>query len=487
MVERSAAALPTGSEQSLYRLLRDSVGAGPDKVYCYTSGGPIAYGRWYALSARLARRLCNLPLAARPVLAANVNDAERLLLLVWACVASGICLAFLPPDRDPAQARRLMAQVGAAALATDVPELLAGPFSIPLEIPATTDSTGDEPEGCGDLGPHTPAFLFQTSGTTGEPKWVLVRQGQFAAAVEGLWQAGGLQHAVNQIVYITPPLSHSYGLSSLFEYTRAGGAVVLPRGSSPLGAVGELLDPVLAPLVTAIEGVPFFYAQMSRLLGRIGLPALRHVGLGGGGLGREVVERIRRVYPRLSYSVRYGMTETPSVVSNKLFLPPYRDDWRSSGRVLPFYELRIVDGAGRPVASGEEGEIYIRGACLAWPYYGEKAGGDDFFATGDLGYLNADGELCVVGRKSLYLKSRGFRLSPEYVESVIAAFEGVQDCRVSMRGPGLLAEVVRADHSFSAQDLQRFLSTRLPGYAVPETVIFVQAIPRTPSGKIKRH
>ncbi len=471
--------------RNLYNALLDAKTA-PNQAYFYSPHGPISYGQMREMSVWLGQYLRrNVKATKNPILAVSMNDAEHILYLAWACLASGICLAFLPLSRDPAHVRSLMDQLGAAALVSDIPTLQAESLPIPYETLKRGDFTG-EPISIPNPGPDTPAMIFQTSGTTGAAKWIQATHGQCLSAIESMQRVGSLEHARDQVVYITSPLSHSFGLSSLLEYTSMGSSIILPRGDSPLGAVGELSNPALAGVVTAVEGVPYFYRQMARLIKRIKLPVLRHAGLGGGGLNLDVVNRIRSVYPALSYSVRYGMTETPSVISHKLFTFPYTDDWGSSGRVLPIYDLRVVDETGQVLGTGQEGEIQIRGRSLAWPYYGEEEC-DDFFPTGDLGYLNADRELCIIGRKSQYLKIQGYRISPEYVESAIGAFEGVLDCRVSISNANLLAEVARGDNSFLARDLLNFLAQKLPGYAIPKSVTFVEAIPRTPSGKIKRH
>ncbi len=335
--------------------------------------------------------------------------------------------------------------------------------------------------------PTTPAFIFQTSGTTGAAKWIQVTHGQSAAAIESMREMGCLDHAARQTVYITPPLSHSYGLSSLLEYSAMGAAFVLPAAGSTMGAVGDLLQERFNELITAVEGVPHFYAQIARLLRRIKLPNLRHIGFGGGALDQAAVQQLQAVYPALSYSVRYGLTETPSVVSHKVFAPPYTENWHSSGKVLPIYTLRIVDEAGVSLPVGQPGEIHIQGECLAWPYYGETAV-TSFFPTGDIGYIDADTEeLHIIGRQSAFLKVRGYRLSPEYLESVIGSCAGVVECRVLGTETGILAEVVPADAAMLPQTLLVSLAEKLPSYAIPETIHFVEVIARTHSGKIKRY
>lgn len=483
------------SGRGLYQVLLNSAKSYPDRIYFYSREKPISYARMCEISAKLSNYLCNHckpfnkaqgGLPEGTVLGVSLDNVEHLLHLIWASLASGICLAFLPRTRDLEQMQTLMKQVNANCLVTDIPELLNESLLIPFESLEDIEISDHVSIDARELSPDIPAFIFPTSGTTGDPKWVQVTHQQFLMAIECFLDVGGLRHARDQVVYITPPLSHSYGLSSLLEYTLVGSSIILPKGSSPLGVVGEFQDPILINHVTAIEAVPYFYFQMSRLIEKIQLPFLQHIGTGGGALNLDAIDRIRGIYPKLTYSVRYGLTETPSVVSHKLFVDPYEDNWKSSGNILPLYELRIVDEAGRTLEPYREGEILLKGDCVALPYYGETEKSSDFFATGDIGYLDARGELFISGRKSLYLKSRGFRVSPEYIESMIGVFEGVKDCRVSMLDSVLLAEVVPLDHSFPIKELIKFLSKRLPNYAIPEKVIFVDSIPRTPSGKIKR-
>jgi acyl-coenzyme A synthetase/AMP-(fatty) acid ligase len=472
---------------NLYSILSNFVQRQPQQVYLYGDDGPLTYQQVDNIALKLGQALQREIDPKRPLLGISLSSNTAVLQLVWACLASGICLAFLPAVPDPEQIAALMNQIGVQRLVTDVPELQQQPWAISFTALQQT-AAGQDHEGMFKaIEPTAPAFLFQTSGTTGAAKWIQVTHGQFTTAIKTMREMGCLDHAAGQAVYITPPLSHSYGLSSLLEYSAMGAAVVLPAAQSTLGAVGDLLQARFNQVITAVEGVPHFYAQMARLLRRIKLPHLRHVGFGGGALDLAAVQQLQAVYPALSYSVRYGLTETPSVVSHKLFTPPYTENWHSSGKVLPIYTLRIVDEAGNSLPVGQPGEIHIQGSSLAWPFFGETAV-TSFFATGDIGYLEADTqELHINGRQSAFLKVRGYRLSPEYLESIIASCPGVAECRVSGTETGILAEVVPAEAALRPQTVLTFLADKLPSYAIPETVLFVDVIPRTHSGKIIRH
>lgn len=493
MMDAAAYPARTASYPNLYTLLQEQARLQPERIYYHGPRGRVSFRQMDVIARQMAQQLCRqLQDTGKPVLAVSLNNPhEPLLYLTWACLAAGICLALLPPMRDAASVRDLMSQIKAEHLITDIPELQGESWSLSYEAVRE----GDKPPQPFTLASYkaaaavpaaAPAFIFQTSGTTGTAKWVQVTHQQCFRAIECMQQVGSLDHAREQVAFITSPLSHSYGLSSLLEYTSVGSAVVLPGGNSPLGAMGELINPAVAEIVTAIEGVPHFYTQMLRLLGRIKLPALRHVGFGGGRVNPAIIAQLQPLYPALTYSVRYGMTETPSVISHKLFAPPYPEEWDASGKVLPIYQMRLVDSEGQLVEPGQPGEIQIKGECLAWPYYGETVN-DEFFATGDVGYFNNDQELCIVGRQSAFLKVRDYRLSPETIETAIMAFDEVLDCRVLGAESGLLAELVPASEMFSLPALRQFLTAKLPAYAIPDTINLVPTIPRTLSGKIKRH
>jgi acyl-coenzyme A synthetase/AMP-(fatty) acid ligase len=461
----------------------------PERTYLYGYFGRISYaetltrvrqlGAFLAVSKRIAR--------SRSI-AISTESPEYLAYSVWAAIFADISIVFLPPCRNPDVIRCAMAEAFVEVLLTDEPVLSQESWCLDLKELLRHLLSGDSQlEASAKTLPAAPCdsdagFIFQTSGTAGEPKWVKCGYRKFSTVIDCMLHNGTLDHAYGQSVFLTPPLYHSYGLSAFLEYTSVGSTIIFPQGTSPLGPVGDLRDPALRDSVTAIEGVPYFYSQLSKLADRFMVPALNHLGLGGGGLDNIAFERLREVYPAITVSVRYGMTETPSVVSHKVFRPPFRADWRSSGHVLPVYSVEIVDGTGRILGRNEEGEIMVSGDCVG-TYFGQSG---SRLLTGDTGYLSGDNELVINGRKSLYLKNRGFRVSPQQVESVIVSFNGVQDCRVLMIDSKLVAEVVY-DDTISQGDLLAFMSTRLPSYAIADQVLRVESVPRTPSGKIKRY
>ena len=195
-------------------------------------------------------------------------------------------------------------------------------------------------------------------------------------------------------------------------------------------------------------------------------------------------ETLREHWPLARYSLRYGLTETPSVVSHKVGTLDAERDPRAAGSILPCYDVAIVDSQGNATTPGQEGEIVLYGENL-----GSYLGADrpDGFKTGDLGFLGADGELFVTGRKSSFIKNRGFRISPERIEAVLMAMNGIEDGRVLIRNKRLVAEVVTGSDERPAHAcIIDFLSERLPAYCVPDRTEFVEKALRTRSGKLRR-
>ena len=461
----------------------------PKRVYISGRFGQVTCGETLRQARQLGKFLAlSSRIAGRRSVGICTESPEYIAYTVWAAIFADISLVFLPLCQNPDMIRRAMKEASVEVLLTDEPVLLQEPWCLDLKDTLRRALSADnQQEVSVKVLPTAPGesdagFIFQTSGTAGEPKWVQCEYRKFFTVINCMLHNGTLEHARGQSVFLTPPLYHSYGLSAFLEYTAAGGMIIFPQGISPLGPVGDLRDPALRDKITAIEGVPYFYSQFSKLADRFIMPALNHLGLGGGGLDNITFDRLREVYPAVTVSVRYGMTETPSVVSHRVIQPFSCEDLTSSGPVLPAYSVEIVDGSGRSLDRNQEGEIIVSGDSVG-TYLGQ--GGNRLF-TGDTGYITDSDELVINGRKSLYIKNRGFRVSPEQVESVITSFDGVQDCRVLMVDSKLIAEVVY-DDGISQGDILAFMSTRLPVYAIVNEVVRVESVPRTPSGKIKRY
>lgn len=209
------------------------------------------------------------------------------------------------------------------------------------------------------------------------------------------------------------------------------------------------------------------------------------------------VEQVRKLFPKARFFVMYGQTEATARLS---FLPPERlDEKRGSiGIPIPGVELSLRDENGKEVACGGQGEIWARGPNIMHGYWNDPVATsetlcDGWLKTGDLAYRDEEGYLYIVGRRSEMIKSGAFRISPLEVEEVIAEMPEVMEVGVVGMDDELLGQVVKAvvvPHagcSIDGLSIQRYCRERLPAYKVPRHVTFAEALPRTASGKIKRH
>lgn len=455
----------------------------PDAPALSVGATTYSWRRLHRLASGLAGRVGEIAGPRRLRVGVVAGPSAALPFLIWAAVLRDDDLVFLPalPGADQlrataaAQRAELVFAAGAA-----VPE---GSGVLPLDElfgELLQRHANDNDDGT-DLAPEPAApqgtFVFQTSGTEGEPKTVVTPYRRYRQVIDAMQSCGALDHADRQTCFISQPLYHSYGLCSYLEYTACASHTILPAGQSPLGPVGELTDPQLATRITAAEGVPHFWSLAARLAERIRAPQLRHLGVGGGRLDVPVMRGLLERLPGATVSVRYGLTETPSVVTHKVYAAPYPADWQSSGRVVPAYRVEIVKADGSAAASGEEGEVVVSGDCVAVA--------DGVLRTGDLGYFSAEGELHITGRKSAFIKHRGYRLSPEPIESALMQFPGIRDCRVRGADEQLIAELVE-DPPVARRELIAHLRGQLPAHGVPDRFVTVAAVARTYSGKIKR-
>ena len=320
-------------------------------------------------------------------------------------------------------------------------------------------------------------YIFYSSGTTGKEKDFSICHSQIEKGVCSFLENGGLQYRANQVAYLTLPLFHSYGFSSLLEFTLAGSSIVLPKESA-LGSAFSLINCPQSGSITALEGVPFFYNQFLKLKDRVYLPSLRHAGTGSGNFPDAEMKILKAKFPQLSASARYGMTEAPSAISHKFFDDIANQNMKSSGRILPVFQYRIdADPPG-------DASILIRGETISNSITAEDVSEDGFFNTKDSGFINRDNELEITGRQSLFLKHLGYRFSPDSIESILHPLEFIADCKALNSGEELHLEIV-GDQT-KEKEILKLLSERLPSYAIPDEIYFSQSIPRTYNGKIIR-
>jgi len=306
-----------------------------------------------------------------------------------------------------------------------------------------------------------PALVVHTSGTTRTPRPVELTYGNLAAHVRAAGHVLGLDPDERWLCPM--PLSHVGGLMVIVRSAAAAGTVVLEPPPFDADRVARLLR---EGDITMVSLVPAMLARVLDAGGRPG-PRLRRVLLGGGPVPPGLVRRAAEAgYP---VSQTYGLTEACSMVT--LAEP---GDLETAGRPLPGIGLGL----------GSDGEIFVNGPTVVGEW--------DTLRTGDLGRLDEQGRLTVIGRKSETIVSGGENVAPAEVEAVLEEHPGVAEAAVFARAHPLWGESVTArivpsgEIAPTAAELRAYCAERLAGYKIPKAFELAQRLPRTPSGKLLR-
>jgi fatty-acyl-CoA synthase len=338
-------------------------------------------------------------------------------------------------------------------------------------------------------GGEDPHVLMYTSGTTGYPKGALLPHRKTLYNTLNAELYFGLGEG--DVVVAPVPLFHSFGLKILAVPTLFAGAtlVLVERFDAR-----EIQEIVRAERATLLGGVPIMFRRMLREgLSRASLASLRSAFSAGAALDLETI----RAFGEAGIPLRQGYGQTETSILCCLDAADAQHKAGSVGRAVAHTELRIADEHGRALQSGATGEIQVRGpVCMLGYWRAPEATGaariDGWHRTGDLGTIDADGFVYLVGRlKDMYI-SGGENVYPAEVERVLEQHPGVAEAAVvgvADREWGEVgrAYVVPARESLGVDELERWADAQLARYKRPRQWVLVAELPRTASGKVRKH
>ncbi len=413
-----------------------------------------------------------------------LNDSEARVL-----ITSGVLceIAAHAIEKAPSVAASIIVQPKSSAL-------LAGRATITFEdatrstnefsLPATIDQ---------DL-----ASIIYTSGSTGEPKGVMVTHLNMISAGTSISTYLGLRS--DDIIINVLPIAFDYGLYQILMSSRVGATVVLQRS---LAFPIRVLETMVREHVTVLPGVPTVFSMLLNLesLPTYDLSALRMVTNTAAALSEAQIRDIRKAFPQATLFSMYGLTECKRVS----YLPPDQLDIRpmSVGRGMPNEEVWLVDESGKRLPNGSTGELVVRGSNVMRGYWRKpketaerlKPGdlpGEMYLYTGDIFRTDAEGWLYFVGRKDDIIKSRGEKVSPREVENVLYQLDGVLEAAVIGVPDLVLGQAVKAflvlkqGFTYSERDVIKHCLSYLESFMAPKHVAFVDALPRTDTGKMSK-
>jgi long-chain acyl-CoA synthetase len=342
------------------------------------------------------------------------------------------------------------------------------------------------------------AVVLYTSGTSGRPRGAMLTHRALIANIEQVARLDPPAMTSEDICLGLLPMFHIYGLNCVLgQAVRQGARVLLVDGFDP----GGLLDQVVAEGVTNIPLAPPVVAAWA---GRDDLrDKLKHVTTilsGASALDPELAEAFSASSGKY-VEQGYGLTETAPVITTTLGSP--REDGAppkpgSVGRALPGIEIRIVDANNHDARAGDPAEIWVRGDNLFTGYWPDGSDGprdDGWYPTGDIGFLDEDGDLILVDRLRELVVVSGFNVYPFEVEDVIAEVPGVTQVAVvglpdERTGEAVVAFVVpedtEAEESAIVDMVGTHCRTRLARFKQPKRIVVVQGLPHSATGKVAK-
>jgi acyl-CoA synthetase (AMP-forming)/AMP-acid ligase II/acyl carrier protein len=467
---------------------------------------PMTYGALWIQTRDIVRGLRSIGVGRTDRVAVVMPNGAEAAVAMVAVAAGAVCVP-LSPDLTDDEYRRYFGELHLAGLLTSAqlnsasrraadmlgipvidvttrPDEAAGAFGIAGR--ATQRAVDDAfSSGADD------AFVLLTSGSTSRPKTVpLTHAGVCLSAFNvGTVLALGSRDRLLSVL----PLFHGHGLiSGLLTALAAGSSVVCTPGFDAAAFFGWLREfrPSWYTAVPAIHRAILSAADPHKQAAK--RSSLRLVRSASTSLSLEVLRVLEALFG-VPVIDTYGMTEAATQIAAN---PLRRRKPGSVGR-LAGPEVAILDTEGRRLPSGKRGEIALRGPTITRGYDNDAAATkaafrDNWFRTGDLGYLDADGYLFIVGRIKEIIHKGGQKVAPAEVEAALLSHPDVVDAAVFPVPHGRLgadvaaAVVLRQDAKLSATSLRDFAREHLAGFKVPGVIRMVDEIPKGAGGKVKR-
>ena len=462
--------------QRLHEIFEAQAERAPDAVAVVFGDQAISYGELDARANQFARSLRQRGVSRGSAVAILLPRSIEAYAAILGILKAGAAYVPIDPACPPERVAWILADSGACAMDTDRGQIAA---QSPAPLSRDVESALSE-----DL-----CYLIYTSGSTGRPKGVMVEHRNVCHLVEA--ESRIFEVRPEDRVYQGAPLCFDLSVEEIWLAFAAGATLI--AATPEMAHAGPDLPGHLAESgVTVLSCVPTLLSMMHQA----NLPDLRLLILGGETCPNPLVARWARPGRRIVNT--YGPTET-TVIATYAEVSP--ENPVTIGRPIPGCRIYLLDDNLRPVPLGAAGEICIGGAGVARGYRGlpdetrarfVQAGADGgrIYRSGDLGRLNAEGNLEFLGRADRQVKLRGLRVEPGEIESALLRDENVRAaaCVVRENASGdrqLVACVVPRNKAFLNEErLCSQLRAWLPAWMAPSAIETLVDLPRLPSGKV---
>jgi fatty-acyl-CoA synthase len=510
------------SGRSVAQVLEAQAAEQPDRVFLIYEHRQLTYGQVNAQASALAAGLHGLGIGAGDRVALDLPNWPEFVISAFAAAKLGATIIPLNPRFTVPELQYMLRHSEAAVVISvehyhgvDYLELFEGllPTLPELQYLVTVGeedlwyddriyqfedllSSGEGREfPAAEVDPEEDVFaILYTSGTMGKPKGVELTHANLLGTAARTVEAIDL--SPDDVVFGVTTIFHVFGLGpGMLGTALAGASLVLQEQFLP----DEALDLIAEHRVTVHYGVPTVFITELRELEHLqrDLSSLRVGVVAGAPIGDEMLRRIREgLCPNLQ--VAYSLVETGSTVSVTSLDDPREKQIFTVGKPLEGTEIRVRDLDGTILPPESIGELAVRGGGVMKGYYrqpGETAqtfDSDGFFLTGDLGMVDEEGYVHVIGRRKELIIRGGFNVYPREVEDRLHAHPAVQDVVIVGLPHDVLGELVCAcvvpieGAIVTGDEIKDWCRGALADYKVPDLVRFLDSFPLTGSGKIRR-
>lgn len=502
--------------QLLHEYLQRSAALFPDKTALICGDREYTYRTLHESASNFAGALQASGVRRGDRVAIYLDNGAEAVIALFGALQAGACVVPIGTVTPVSRLAHLIAHSGAVVLVApgvrsrQLREAIAEPQ--PRMIwsgPPAGEDSGESfaalcAQGTEHPAPPVPlidldlAAIIYTSGSTGQPKGVTHIHRSIVTAVECIIEY--LENGPDDVILCVLQLNFSYGLLQLLATFRTGGTLVLERG---FGYPYEVVKLFPRHHVTGFAGSPTIWAMLLQMsdLDPSMFASVRYITNAAAAIPVPFVARLAGLFPNARIFLMHGLTECLRTT----FLPPAEalEHPTSVGKGMKNVELWLEDEDGHRLPPGGTGELVVRSSTIMVGYWNDPVETarrlvngplpwERTLHSGDTFRTDADGNLYFVARSDEIIKSRGERVSPVEVESVIYRLQPVAECRVIGVPDGLLGDRIRAEivvregERLDETMVRRECARSLEAFKVPHEIAFVDHLPKTAGGKIKR-
>ncbi len=484
----------------IHEVFQDCALKYPDNIAVIYKKEEISYRQLNERANYLANNLIEKSVLPGDIVALNVAPSIDMIVAILAVLKAGA--AYLPLDSGNPEARNLLcldrAEVRLVISDRDEEGLLGKERSL-IDLrdkSLATSSCYDNPDVKIDT--NHAAYVMFTSGSTGEPKGVVVPH---RAVIRLVVEPDFIDISQHDRFFQFAPMSFDASTFEVWGALLNGAGLVIysGHGLDPNLFSRELEEHQVTILWLTAALFHIFAARYVQML-----KPLRVLLAGGDVLQPKLINKVLDTFPELTVINGYGPTEnTTFTCCHRMSVDNRPESQTPIGKPISGTRIHILDSRKQPVGEGEVGELYASGDGVALGYINVPENNESFFTdanidkgliykTGDLVKQNPNGELEFVGRVDNQVKIRGFRVSLEEIQNAILAFEPVDDAVVTLKkyenGDQQLVSHLRLvdGENYSPIQVKKILSEKLPGYMIPDMVHINENLPINKNGKLDR-